>query len=157
MDNMLFPENGPSLVIVPSNKEGTGFLNHCYDARYLKDFISESQFNSIVLLCSKRASQCYSQKKILDKKGVDRWVKWTLITATLMAMVSIYTVLDGFLGGEDSILLYLSHLIIAPSLCLVLIVSSVNWKMPIKKSKTFNEMVKLDLDYFFKEINPEFK
>ena len=31
MDHMLFPENGPTLVIVPSNKQGTGFLNHCYD------------------------------------------------------------------------------------------------------------------------------
>ena len=31
MDHMLFPENGPTLVIVPSNKQGTGFLNYCYD------------------------------------------------------------------------------------------------------------------------------
>jgi hypothetical protein len=31
MDHMLFPDNGPNLVIVPSNKQGTGFLNHCYD------------------------------------------------------------------------------------------------------------------------------
>ena len=39
MDHMLFPENGPTLVIVPSNKQGTGFLNHCYDEQYLKDHI----------------------------------------------------------------------------------------------------------------------
>ena len=39
MDNMLFPENCNSLVIIPSNKEGTGFLNHCYDERFLKNYI----------------------------------------------------------------------------------------------------------------------
>jgi hypothetical protein len=71
MDNMLFPENCPSLVIVPSNKEGTGFLNHCYDQRFLKDYISEKEFNAIVLIASKLASKCYSRKKLLDKKGVD--------------------------------------------------------------------------------------
>jgi len=71
MDNMLFPENCPSLVIVPSNKEGTGFLNHCYDARYLTDYITEKEFNAIVLITSKLASKCYSRKKILDKKGID--------------------------------------------------------------------------------------
>ena len=31
MDHMLFPDNCPTLVIVPSNKQGTGFLNHCFD------------------------------------------------------------------------------------------------------------------------------
>jgi hypothetical protein len=31
MDMMLFPQNCKKMVIVPSNKEGTGFLNHCYD------------------------------------------------------------------------------------------------------------------------------
>ena len=41
MDHMLFPENGPTLIIVPSNKQGTGFLNHCYDESYLGEHITE--------------------------------------------------------------------------------------------------------------------
>lgn len=36
MDLMLFPQNCKKMVIVPSNKEGTGFLNHCYDKDFLK-------------------------------------------------------------------------------------------------------------------------
>ena len=130
------------MVIVPSNKEGTGFLNHCYDERFLKDFISEKEFNAIVMIASKLASKCYSKKKILDKKGVDQWIKIVLGVATVLAMFSLYTVLDGFIGGEDNILLYLSHVIIAPSLIMVLVVSFINWKSPIKKPLTFNQMVK---------------
>lgn len=40
MDLMLFPQNNSEVVVVPSNKEGTGFLNHCYDEEHLRGFIS---------------------------------------------------------------------------------------------------------------------
>ena len=62
MDLMLFPANVDSMVIVPSNKEGTGFLNHCYDAQFLTGFISEMEFNAIVLIASRIATRVYSEK-----------------------------------------------------------------------------------------------
>jgi len=157
MDNMLFPENCVSLVIVPSNKEGTGFLNHCYDERFLKDYIAEKEFNAIVMISSKIAAKCYSKKKLLDKKGVDKSMKLVLIVATLLAIVSLYTVLEGFVGGEDKTLLYFSHVLIAPSLISVFVVSIWNWKQKVVKPISFNDMVRKDLDEFFAKINPEFK
>lgn len=157
MDNMLFPENCETLVIVPSNKEGTGFLNHCYDEKYLKDFIAEKDFNSIVLICSKLAAKCYSKKRILDKKGVDKIVKYILTVATLLAIISLFTVLEGFIGGEDKTLLYFSHVLIAPSLIAVFVISIINWKQKVVRPITFNEMVKLDLDGLFSKINIDFK
>jgi len=48
------------MVIVPSNKEGTGFLNHCYDDQYLPGFITEKEFNATVMLCSRIAARAYS-------------------------------------------------------------------------------------------------
>jgi len=60
MDMMLFPQNCKKMVIVPSNKEGTGFLNHCYDKRYLTGFITEKEFNAIILICSRIAARAYS-------------------------------------------------------------------------------------------------
>ena len=60
MDMMLFPQNCIQMVIVPSNKEGTGFLNHCYDKQYLKGFITEKEFNAIILICSRIAARAYS-------------------------------------------------------------------------------------------------
>ena len=93
MDNMLFPENCSTLVIVPSNKEGTGFLNHCYDSRNLKEYISEKEFNALVLICSKIAAKAYSKKKLLDKQGIDKSMKFSLIIATVLAIISLVTVL----------------------------------------------------------------
>lgn len=62
MDMMLFPQNSKKMVIIPSNKEGTGFLNHCYDKQFLTGFITEKEFNAIVLICSRIAARAYSQK-----------------------------------------------------------------------------------------------
>ena len=60
MDMMLFPQNCKKMVIVPSNKEGTGFLNHCYDKTFLHGVITEKEFNAIVLICSRIAARAYS-------------------------------------------------------------------------------------------------
>ena len=67
MDMMLFPSNSKKMVIVPSNKEGTGFLNHCYDKQYLSGFISEKEFNATILICSRIAAKAYSNKQIIDR------------------------------------------------------------------------------------------
>ena len=67
MDLMLFPQNDKDMVIVPSNKEGTGFLNHCYEPKFFKGFISEMEFNVIVLVCSRVAARSYSQKQVIDR------------------------------------------------------------------------------------------
>jgi len=96
MDHMLFPDNGPTLVVVPSNKQGTGFLNHCYDEQYLKGFISETEFNAIVLISSQVASKAYAKKKNLDKRGVDPRMKLALTISTLMAMTSLATIYESF-------------------------------------------------------------
>ena len=68
MDLMLFPQNCKKMVIVPSNKEGTGFLNHCYDKEFLTGFITEKEFNAIILICSRIAAKAYSQKQIIDRQ-----------------------------------------------------------------------------------------
>jgi len=138
MDHMLFPENGPTLVIVPSNKQGTGFLNHCYDEQYLKDHINEREFNAVVLIASKIASKCYAKKKILDKRGVDPKMKFVLSLATLMAIASLWTVYESFNNGDNKILVYVSHPLISLSLLSVFVSLVVNWMSKVVPPITFN-------------------
>lgn len=157
MDNMLFPENCSTLCIVPSNKEGTGFLNHCYDARFLTDFISEQEFNCIVAISSKICARAYSKKKMMDKLGVPKNTKLALIFSTLLAILSLVTILCSILYSEvGKLLLIVSHLLIAPSLMMMFIVVIYNWKREVKRPITFNELVKNDLEKFFKKVNSEF-
>jgi hypothetical protein len=138
MDHMLFPENGPTLVIVPSNKQGTGFLNHCYDEQFLKDHINEKEFNAIVMVASKIASKCYARKKILDKRGVDPKMKLILTLATLMAIASLWTVYESFNNGDNRALLYVSHVLISVSLLSVFACLVFNWMSKVVPPITFN-------------------
>ena len=124
MDNMLFPENCSSLCIVPSNKEGTGFLNHCYDSRFLTDYMSEKEFNSIVAISSKLCARAYSKKKMMDRLGIPKRTKSALIFSTLLAMTSLFTVLYSVLDtNHDNTLLVISHVLIAPSLIIMFLVT----------------------------------
>ena len=138
MDHMLFPENGPTLVIVPSNKQGTGFLNHCYDESYLKEHINEKEFNAVVMVASKIASKCYARKKIMDKRGVDPRMKWVLTVATLMAIASLWTVYESFNNGDNRALLYVSHVLISVSLFSVFMCLLYNWMSKVVPPITFN-------------------
>lgn len=153
MDHMLFPENGPTLCIVPSNKQGTGFLNHCYDETYLKDHISEKEFNAVVTIASKLASKCYAKKKILDRRGVDPKMKMVLTIATLMAISSLWTIYESFCNVDNENLAIVSHVLISVSLVSVFISLIVNWRTKVVAPITFNQMVKNDLDEFFGAIN----
>lgn len=156
MDHMLFPDNGPTLVVVPSNKQGTGFLNHCYDEQYLKSFISETEFNAIVLIASQVASKAYAKKKILDKRGVDPRMKLALTISTLMAITSLATIYESF-RSEKQILEIVSHILISVSLLSVFVCMIINWKSAVVPPVTFNQMVKQDLDAFFAAINAQFR
>lgn len=44
MKALKFPENSQTLVVIPSNEKGTGFLRTCYDADILEGLLTKDQF-----------------------------------------------------------------------------------------------------------------
>jgi len=48
MKTIKFPENSASLVIIPSNEKGTGFLRKQYDPRFLKSYIKDQEFDYVI-------------------------------------------------------------------------------------------------------------
>ena len=126
MDKILFPENSEDLVVIPSNKEGTGFLNHCYSKEYLKNFLHEEEFNKIVLAASKIAANAYSKKRILDKQGIPKKVKVQMYLASLLAILSM-----GFVGlsalNKGLFAMVLAQICLAPAMVIVMLISIKNW------------------------------
>ena len=66
MNHIRFPENSATLVVIPSNKEGTGFLKHCYDERFLSHVLPEEKFDKVIDKAAKIAAKAYSKKRIMD-------------------------------------------------------------------------------------------
>eukprot|EP00356_Strombidium_inclinatum_P008424 CAMPEP_0170497596 /NCGR_PEP_ID=MMETSP0208-20121228/25153_1 /TAXON_ID=197538 /ORGANISM="Strombidium inclinatum, Strain S3" /LENGTH=283 /DNA_ID=CAMNT_0010774459 /DNA_START=378 /DNA_END=1229 /DNA_ORIENTATION=- len=152
MDMMLFPANNKKMVIVPSNKEGTGFLNHCYDKQYLTGFISEKEFNAIILICSRITAKAYSKKQIIDRQKTSDKMLWFIALSTFIACVGI--ILLTISAVYDSTLVdYLASILLAPAILMVFVINIYTWKQGQPDPLTFNKMVKEDLDDLFDRIN----
>lgn len=155
MEHIKFPENSPSLIVIPSNKEGTGFLKYCYDERYLKGKATEEQFDSVVENCAKIAAKAYSKKRVMDKNSIGR----NEITAISVASLFMFAYLLLLLIAGDSdeaTLHYVSYIFMVPSLIIMIVLMIMNWMKSIKYFITFEEITKADLDMYFTKINNEF-
>lgn len=152
MDMMLFPQNCKKMVIIPSNKEGTGFLNHCYDKQYLQGFITEKEFNAIILICSRIAARAYSQKQIIDRQKTSQKIIFYISLSTFIAFMGI--VLLTISAIYNSVIIdYIASILLAPSIFMVFGINIYTWKKGKPDALTFNKMVKSDLDEFFDKIN----
>ena len=141
MDLMLFPQNTAEMVIVPSNKEGTGFLNHCYDENFLSGFISEMEFNAIILICSRIAAKAYSTKNIIDRQSIPERMQLFIGLSALIGLVGI--LLLYFAASNNSVTLeVIASIILAPSILTIFAINIYVWKRNKPESITFDRMVK---------------
>ena len=152
MDLMLFPQNCKKMVIVPSNKEGTGFLNHCYDKKYLIGFITEKEFNAIILICSRIAARAYSNKQIIDRQKTSDKMLLFIGLSTFIAFLGI-VLLTLSAVYNSKFIDYFASILLAPAILMVLGINIYTWKKGQPEPLTFNKMVKDDLDEFFQKIN----
>ena len=152
MDMMLFPQNCKKMVIVPSNKEGTGFLNHCYDKKYLTGFITEKEFNAIILICSRIAARAYSNKQIIDRQKTSDKMLILIGLSTFIAFLGIVLLTISAVYNSKFID-YFASILLAPAILMVLGINIYTWKKGQPEPLTFNKMVKDDLDEFFLKIN----
>ena len=152
MDVMLFPQNNRKMVIVPSNKEGTGFLNYCYEKKYLYGFITEKEFNAIILICSRIAARSYSNKQIIDRQKTSDKMLLFIGLSTFIAFMGIL-LLTFSAVYNSSIIDYFASILLAPAILMVLGINIYTWKKGQPEPLTFNKMVKDSLDEFFSKIN----
>lgn len=115
------------MVIVPSNQEGTGFLNHCYDKQYLTGFITEKEFNAIILICSRIAAKAYSNKQIIDRQKISEKMIMIITLSTFIALLGI--ILLTFSAVYNSLVIdYLASILLAPAILMVFGINLYTWK-----------------------------
>jgi len=127
MDLMLFPQNCKKMVIVPSNKEGTGFLNHCYDAHYLTGIITEKEFNSMIVICSRIAAKTYSSKQIIDRQKTSKEMLFVMGLSTTTAVLGIILLMFSAIYN-NVIIDYIASILIAPAIVMVFGINIYTWK-----------------------------
>jgi hypothetical protein len=152
MNHIRFPENSPSLVVTPSNKEGTGFLKHCYDERYLSNHITEIEFDEVIDKSAKIAAKAYSKKRIIDQKGISNWIQFSMYLSGFLSV--IYCVAMLFAAKyENKYLLLGSNVLIIPAFFMMIWITILNWRKSSEVYPTFEEITKVDLESYFNVLN----
>lgn len=144
------------MVIIPSNKEGTGFLNHCYDKKYLNGFISEKEFNGIVLICSRIAAKAYSNKQIIDRQKISEQMIMLIGLSISIAIIGLMLLIVSAIYNNNAVDT-LASIFLAPAILMVFGINIYTWKKGSPEPLTFNRMVKSELDEFFKKLNDFYK
>ena len=91
MKHLKFPSNTQSLVVIPSNEKGTGFLRTCYDKQILDGILTQDEFQDIVDMASKVVAKVYSKKRLADTAGIDGYK--TVISWICALLVMLFLVL----------------------------------------------------------------
>lgn len=152
MEHIKFPENSPSLIVIPSNKEGTGFLKYCYDERHLKGKIREDEFDKVVETCAKIAAKAYSTKRVMDRKGIGKVTGGIIALSALMTLAHVMLMLAAA-DAESDLLHYLSYFLLGPSFIAMTVITFKNWFKNVRTFITFEEITKNNLDNYFDKIN----
>ena len=81
------PESTCSMIVVPMNKHGDGYLCSAYDGRYLKGKMSKAEFQHITTEISRITAHAYSENRVVDLGMVPRKLVWMLVFAYIISVV----------------------------------------------------------------------
>lgn len=81
------PESTPSMIIVPMNKHGDGYLCSAYDGRFLRGKMSKAEFHHITTEISRITAHAYSENRVVDLGKVPRKLVWMLVFSYIISVV----------------------------------------------------------------------
>lgn len=118
---MKFPTNSPNMVVIPSNKKGTGFLKTTYDPRYLVGIMKEDEFIFIIDTASKLNAKAYSDKRVNDNLGIPKIYIWLMILSYLLTL-GVFIILYIFISSSDEneLLLEMGYAFLCASIIIIL-------------------------------------
>ena len=64
-------------------------MNHYYDRNYLQGYITEKEFNAVVLICSKIAARAYSNKQTNDRQKTSSTIILCFAISSFIALVGV--------------------------------------------------------------------
>ena len=153
MEHLEFPPNTPTLVVIPSNEKGTGFLLTCYEPRILNGVIKEAEFNFVIEQAAKINSRVYSQKRIGDTAGVPKNMVTLLMMGYFLTVIFFALIYIG-MKMDNSLVEYVAYFVQLAAVMLVSTMSLMNFCMKHDGQKVkFSDNVKRALDDYLSKIN----
>jgi hypothetical protein len=144
-------------VIVQYDENTAGFVEDGYIEMYLGRYITEQEFDEIISYCSKKMQKFWMFVKENDKEKFPRSFKIMsvlIITFMVIYIVGIFIVLG--MSTIKEYVYYMSFICLMSGVSISIAMNVYNHFRSYKKFKSPSELLKDDLDEYFKTVNPKF-
>jgi hypothetical protein len=144
-------------VIVQYDENTAGFVENGYIEIYLGRYIPEQEFDEIIQYCSKKMQKFWMFVKENDREKVPKSFKimsLLIITFLVIYIVGIFTVLEMSIIKEY--VYYMSFICLMCGVSISFALNVYNHFRTFKKFKSPSELLKDDLDEYFKTVNPKY-
>jgi hypothetical protein len=144
-------------VIVPYDENTAGYTADAYSEEYLGKYITQPEFNEIITYCSRKMQHLWMYVKDNDKSTLPHYLKilsLLILSFLISYIVGIFCVVDIIIENEASVYLAFFCFVVRTSLAFGLTIF--NHCRAFEKFRTPEEMIKDELNEYFKAVNPKY-
>lgn len=133
------------------------FDNKTYNEAYLGGVISKIDYDNIIIEATRIVGLSWSKKKNKDQVKLSNPMIASIIIIGVLSAVYMVTLYIATLTTNNTALVAVSLISILVALLLIIILSVVNFTSKLKRFKSLEEVIKIDLNQFLKKINVKFR
>jgi len=125
---ILVPKSSETMVVVPSNMKGTGFLRNLWwqNRPYLGGVIKMKEFNGIIDTCSQITAKVYSHNRKKDVEGINMGIIIALGLSTVLLLCFFFLMYYG-IRDDDEKARIAGFFLLAISVFITLVIGVVNF------------------------------
>ncbi|CAI2366346.1 unnamed protein product [Moneuplotes crassus] len=151
MEQIPVPNNSSSLIIIPSNEKGSGFLRNGYDYFYCSSFIQKFEFDQTVDALNLQMAKLFSKKRKIDEAEIPKYQCVMLgISAITLLLFLIMVFYVPKYGTLYSIATFTACVV---SILLIIIISILNVLDIGHEDISFDDMVQKEIPIYLDNIN----
>ena len=144
-------------VIVQYDENTAGFVENAYLEQYLGRYISEKEFEEIISYCSRRMQKFWMFVKENDKSELPKDLKSmsiVIIAIFLVYIVGVFLVLE--MESYNTFALYVCFFCFVIGVSITFALNLYNHFRTYQRFKSPEELLKDELDEYFKTVNPKY-
>ena len=153
--NKLIPCSNNFRIIIPADLTTFKFNNDTFKDNFLTEFIFKEDYDVIISEASNVLYKGWLFKKLKDTVRIPKVSKNLIIFSILSLILYLFTLcIAPIIKGNGVI--FASGFFILISIILLIILTLTNAKHKIEKFQTLEEILEIDMEVYFKEINLKF-
>jgi len=151
------PLNTSSKIIINSNIENYAFDKGTYREDYLNHIIEKNEYENILVNASKIMGNSWVKKRINDQIKLPKNVIILSIISIVLVIIYMILLYLSIFSENGKVMIIISIVCVTISSMIALGLSIYNISRKLGKFKSLEQIIKVDLDGYLKEINKKYE